>query len=96
MQQALICDAVRTPFGRYGGALSALRADDLAALPLKALLARLPQLDPRPLMTLFWGAPTRPVKTTATWREWRCCWPDCRTPCRAPPSIACAVRDWTR
>ncbi|MDU7467960.1 MAG: 3-oxoadipyl-CoA thiolase, partial [Serratia marcescens] len=46
MQQALICDAVRTPFGRYGGALSALRADDLAALPLKALLARLPQLDP--------------------------------------------------
>lgn len=76
MQQAFICDAVRTPFGRYGGALSALRADDLAALPLKALLARLPQLIPTPLMTLFWGAPTRPVKTTATWREWRCCWPD--------------------
>jgi len=43
--QAFICDAQRTPFGRYGGALSALRTDDLAALPLMALLARHPQAD---------------------------------------------------
>jgi acetyl-CoA acyltransferase len=43
--QAFICDAVRTPFGRYGGALSSLRADDLAALPLQALVARNPQVD---------------------------------------------------
>ena len=42
---ALICDAIRTPFGRYGGALSAVRADDLAAVPLRALMARNPQLD---------------------------------------------------
>ncbi|CAH5317929.1 3-oxoadipyl-CoA thiolase [Serratia marcescens] len=55
MQQALICDAVRTPFGRYGGALSALRADDLAALPLKALLARLPQLDPQAIDDVILG-----------------------------------------
>jgi acetyl-CoA acetyltransferase len=34
MQQAWICDAVRTPFGRYGGALAALRADDLGAVPI--------------------------------------------------------------
>ena len=40
MTQAYICDAVRTPFGRYGGALAGMRADDLAALPLKALMAR--------------------------------------------------------
>lgn len=40
MNQAYICDAVRTPFGRYGGTLSVLRSDDLAALPLKALIAR--------------------------------------------------------
>jgi len=39
-QQAFICDAIRTPFGRYGGALSSVRADDLAAIPLKALMAR--------------------------------------------------------
>ena len=40
MTQAFICDAVRTPIGRYGGALSAVRADDLAALPIRALVAR--------------------------------------------------------
>jgi len=40
MSQAFICDALRTPFGRYGGALSTIRTDDLAALPLKALIAR--------------------------------------------------------
>jgi len=42
---ALICDAVRTPIGRYGGALSSIRADDLAALPIAALMARHPGLD---------------------------------------------------
>jgi acetyl-CoA acyltransferase len=45
MQQAFICDAQRTPFGRYGGALSQVRADDLGAVPLSALLARYPHLD---------------------------------------------------
>jgi len=45
IQQAFICDAIRTPFGRYGGALSSVRADDLAAIPLKALMARQPQVD---------------------------------------------------
>lgn len=45
MSQAFICDGVRTPIGRYGGALSSVRADDLAALPLKALLVRYPNLD---------------------------------------------------
>lgn len=42
---AYICDAIRTPFGRYGGALSGIRADDLAALPLVALMARHPQVN---------------------------------------------------
>ncbi len=42
---ACICDAQRTPFGRYGGALSTLRTDDLAAWPLQALMARHPQVD---------------------------------------------------
>jgi 3-oxoadipyl-CoA thiolase len=46
MSDAFICDAVRTPIGRYGGVLATIRADDLAALPLKALLARNPSLDP--------------------------------------------------
>jgi acetyl-CoA acyltransferase len=43
--EALICDALRTPFGRYGGALSGVRADDLAALPLRALIERHPAID---------------------------------------------------
>ncbi|MCA0207006.1 MAG: 3-oxoadipyl-CoA thiolase [Proteobacteria bacterium] len=45
MSEAFICDAVRTPIGRYGGALSAVRADDLAAAPLKALMNRNPGTD---------------------------------------------------
>ncbi|AYA41694.1 3-oxoadipyl-CoA thiolase [Xenorhabdus nematophila] len=45
MTYAFICDGIRTPIGRYGGALSGLRADDLAALPLRALMARYPALD---------------------------------------------------
>ena len=45
MAEALICDAVRTPIGRYAGALSSVRADDLAAVPLKALMARNAKVD---------------------------------------------------
>jgi len=43
--QAFICDAIRTPIGRYGGALSSVRPDDLGAIPLKALMARNPKVD---------------------------------------------------
>ncbi len=46
MAEAFICDAVRTPIGRFGGALARIRTDDLAALPLKTLLERNPGLDP--------------------------------------------------
>ncbi len=45
MKEAFICDAVRTPIGRYGGVLASIRADDLAALPIKALMTRHPDLD---------------------------------------------------
>ncbi len=45
MTQAFICDAIRTPFGRYGGALSSVRTDDLGAIPLKALMARNSAVD---------------------------------------------------
>lgn len=45
MNDVFICDAIRTPVGRYGGALSSVRADDLAAIPLKALIDRNPDLD---------------------------------------------------
>ncbi len=45
MTQAFICDAIRTPIGRYGGALSSVRTDDLGAIPIKALMARNPGVD---------------------------------------------------
>ena len=45
MTHAFICDAIRTPFGRYGGALSSVRTDDLGAIPLRALMARNPRVD---------------------------------------------------
>ena len=45
MREAFICDGIRTPIGRYGGALSGVRADDLAAIPLRELLVRNPRLD---------------------------------------------------
>ena len=45
MSEAFICDAIRTPVGRYGGALATIRADDLAALPLQALMSRNPDVD---------------------------------------------------
>ena len=48
MTEVFICDAVRTPFGRYGGALSSIRTDDLATVPIKALMERNPSVD--------WGA----------------------------------------
>ena len=52
---AYICDSVRTPIGRYGGALSSVRADDLAAHPMKALLTRNPSLDPAAVEDVFYG-----------------------------------------
>jgi 3-oxoadipyl-CoA thiolase len=45
VNEVFICDAIRTPFGRYGGALASIRADDLAAIPLRALMERNPRVD---------------------------------------------------
>ena len=55
MNQAFICDAVRTPFGRYGGALSSVRTDDLGAVPLKALMARNPNVDWMAVTDVIYG-----------------------------------------
>ena len=55
MTQAFICDAVRTPFGRYGGALSSVRTDDLGAIPLKALMARNPKVDWQAVTDIIYG-----------------------------------------
>ena len=54
-RHAFICDAIRTPFGRYGGALATIRADDLAAIPIKALMARNPAVDWHALSDVLYG-----------------------------------------
>jgi 3-oxoadipyl-CoA thiolase len=55
MAQAFICDAIRTPIGRYGGALAGVRADDLGAIPIKALMARNPQVDWAAVTDVLYG-----------------------------------------
>ena len=55
MSHAFICDAIRTPFGRYGGALSSVRTDDLGAVPLKALMARNPGVDWAAVADVLYG-----------------------------------------
>ncbi len=55
MNQAFICDAIRTPIGRYGGTLAAVRADDLGAVPLKALMERNPQVDWAAVEDIIYG-----------------------------------------
>ena len=55
MTNVFLCDAVRTPFGRYGGALAAVRTDDLAALPLRSILGRNASLDPSAVEEVYFG-----------------------------------------
>ena len=55
MNTAYICDAIRTPFGRYGGALSSVRADDLGAIPLRALMERNTQVDWEAVTDIIYG-----------------------------------------
>jgi 3-oxoadipyl-CoA thiolase len=55
MREAFICDAVRTPIGRYGGALAKVRTDDLAAVPIRALVRRNPEVDWAALDEVFYG-----------------------------------------
>ncbi|MDP3519451.1 MAG: beta-ketoacyl synthase N-terminal-like domain-containing protein, partial [Hydrogenophaga sp.] len=54
-RHAFICDAIRTPFGRYGGALSSVRADDLGAIPLRALMQRNPGVDWTTVTDILFG-----------------------------------------
>lgn len=55
MKEAFICDAIRTPIGRYGGALASVRTDDLGAIPLKALMERNPQVDWTAVEDIIYG-----------------------------------------
>src|SRR3546814_18271370 len=64
--QAFICDAVLTPFGRYGGSLAQIRADDLAAVPIEALMRRHPKVDWARLDDVLLGCANQAGEDTRT------------------------------
>ena len=77
MSDAFICDAIRTPFGRYGGTLASIRADDLAALPLKAM-ERNPGVDWDAVDDVVFGCANQAGEDNRNVvRAWLCCWPVC-------------------
>lgn len=80
MTEAYICDYIRTPIGRFGGALSSVRADDLGAVPLKALMERNASVDWEAIEDVIFGCANQAGRTTAMWHACRCCLPACRFP----------------
>ncbi len=96
MNQAFICDAVRTPFGRFGGALATMRADDLAALPLKALLARNPGLDPSRIDDVIFGCANQAGEDNRNVARMALLLAGLPESVPGAPSTACAVPALTR
>ncbi len=95
-KHAFICDAIRTPFGRYGGALSSVRTDDLGAIPLKALMARNPKVDWQAVTDVIFGCANQAGednRNVARMASLLAGLP--HRQCRAPRSTACADRGWT-
>jgi acetyl-CoA acetyltransferase len=75
MREVYICDAVRTPVGKYGGSLAAVRTDDLAAIPLKALMERNPAISWSDTDDVIIGCANQAGKTTGMLPGWLSCWP---------------------
>ena len=96
MNQAFICDAVRTPFGRFGGTLATMRADDLAALPLKALLERNTGLDPSRIDDVILGCANQAGEDNRNVARMALLLAGCRRACPVAPSTACAAPASTR
>ena len=97
MPDAFICDAVRTPIGRYGGALASVRADDLAAIPLTALMERNPRVDWTKVDDLIFGCANQAGEDNRNVGRMAVllAGPAGRR-CRAPRSTGSAARAWTR
>ena len=84
MADAYICDYVRTPIGRFGGVLSAVRADDLGAVPLKALLARNGSLDPAAIDEVIFGCANQAGEDNRNVARMSLLLAACPRACRAP------------
>ena len=94
MPEAFICDAVRTPIGRYGGALSAVRADDLAAIPLTGLMVRNPSVDWSAVDDLVYGCANQAGEDNRNIGRMAVLLAGMPISVRAPPSTGCAVPAW--
>ena len=95
--EAFICDAIRTPFGRYGGALSSVRADDLGAVPLKALMARNTNVDWQAVSDVLYGCANQAGEDNRNVARMSALLAGLPLEAAAaPPSTACAARAWMR
>ncbi len=83
MSEAYICDYIRTPIGRYGGALSSIRADDLGAIPLKALMERNRSVDWEAVDDVIFGSANQAGEV-------------CQWECREPQSTVSVAPGWTQ
>jgi hypothetical protein len=82
MQPAYICEGVRTPIGRYGGALATVRADDLAAHPLSALRLRFDKSDWEAIDEVVLGGVNQAGEDNRNVSAWQACWPAFLVACR--------------
>ena len=96
MNQAFICDAIRTPFGRFGGALSSVRADDLGAVPIQALMTRNPQVDWEAVADVIYGCANQAGEDNRNVARMCSLLAGYLKRYRAPPSTGCVARAWTR
>ena len=96
MAEAFICDAVRTPIGRYGGALASVRADDLAAIPLAALMQRNPQVDWSKVDDLIFGCANQAGEDNRNVGRMAVLLAGLPIEFPEPRSIGFAARAWTR
>ena len=92
MSEAFICDAVRTPFGRYGGALAGVRTDDLAAIPMRALVERNPEARWAALDDVIYGCANQAGEDNRNVARMAVLLAGLPTTCRAQPSTVCAAR----
>ncbi len=97
MTDAFLCDAIRTPIGRYGGALSGVRADDLGAVPIKALMERNREVDWSAIDDVIYGCANQAGEDNRNVARMSALLAGLpQSACRARRSTACAVPGWTR
>jgi 3-oxo-5,6-didehydrosuberyl-CoA/3-oxoadipyl-CoA thiolase len=96
MRDAFICDGIRTPIGRYGGALASVRADDLAAIPLRELLSRNPGLDPSAIDDVIFGCANQAGEDNRNVAHMATLLAGYPQTSPAPPSTGCVVPAWMR